>query len=264
MAVTLTYDATLARVRLSATVGGTVAYAVADRSTNGVQWTPVRGSGRLAPSAGVVSVDDYEFPPGVAVTYRVRGYTAVDVVVSTETEVITALIGRTWLKSVARPFLNSEVTVVAHPEVSRKSRAGVFAVAGRTLPVVVSEVRGSRVWELRVRAETAADARRLDFLLAGGDVLYVQVPAGSDLPGGYVSVGDYSERRISPVPADLRRVFTLPMTEVAAPGPDVVGYASTWAGLLADFGTWADVLAAFATWADVLEYVADPETVIVP
>lgn len=264
MSVTLAYDGNLARVRISATVGGGVVHAVADRSVDGIRWTTVRGGGQLTPSTGTVRVDDYEFPPGQPITYRVRGLSAVGVALSTETAQITAAIDRVWLKSVARPYLNTAVMPTGHPEVSRKGRAGVFEVKGRSLPVVVSEVRGGLQWTLGVRTETPAAAHRLDLLLASGDILFVQVPAGSDLPGGYVSVGDVPQRRISPVPADLRRVWTLPMTEAATPGPDVVGFTATWAGILADFATWADVLAAFPTWADLLEYVSAPETVIVP
>jgi hypothetical protein len=150
------------------------------------------------------------------------------------------------------------------PAIARKARAGVFEVKGRSLPVVVSEVRGPREWTLQVRTDTPADTRALDLLLASGDVLYVQVPPGYDLPGGYVTVGAITQQRISALPGDLRSVWVLPMTEVAAPGPDVVGYTATWAGLLAAFPTWADLVAAFPTWADAAEYVSDPETVIVP
>ncbi|HEY3484348.1 MAG TPA: hypothetical protein VGK49_03140, partial [Ilumatobacteraceae bacterium] len=60
------------------------------------------------------------------------------------------------------------------------------------------------------------------------------------------------------------RTFQLPMTEVAAPGPEVVGSTVTWETLIAEFGTWANVLAEFGTWEEVAEYVADPEIVIVP
>lgn len=264
MAVTLSYEATLARVKVSATVDPTVAYASVERTVDDIRWTTVRGGAALTPAAGAVAVDDYEFPPGVAATYRVRGYSPVDVLLSTETAVITAVIERVWLKSVARPYLNTEVVVFDYSEVSRKSRATVFQVEGRTLPVVVSSVRSSRAWDLRVRTQDPAAARALDLLLAGGDILYVQVPAGWDVPGGYVSVGDVAHKRVSRLRDDLRELWTLPMLEAAAPGPDVVGYAATWAGLLADFGSWTAVAAAFPTWADVMEYVADPETVIVP
>ena len=265
MSVTLTYDSALARVRITATVPGTALYATIDRSTNGIRWTTVRGAGDLAASLGTAAADDYEFPPGIPVTYRVRSYSGAVVLLSTETEVTTAAIDRPWLKSVSRPYLNRPVAIRGRtPAISRKARAGIFAVRGRSLPVVVSEVRGPREWELQVRTDTPADTRGLELLLASGDVLYVQVPPGYDLPGGYVTAGDVTQQRISALPGDLRSVWSLPMTEVAAPGPDVVGYTATWAGISAAFGSWTGLIAEFSSWPDAAEYVSDPETVIVP
>ena len=265
MSVTLAYDAGLARVRVSvdALPGGT-AYVRLDRTVNGVQWAGVRGGDRLTPAAGVAAVDDYEFPPGVATTYRARAYSAVDVVLGTQTATTTAVIDRVWLKSVARPFLNRAVVTRDYSTVQRKARAGVFAVAGRTLPVVVSEVGGPREWTLEVLTSTLAEAHAVDLMLASGDILYVQVPAGVDIPGGYVSAGDVDLARVSRTLRDDRRLVSIPMTECAAQGPEVVGYTATWAGLLAAYGSWSAVLAAFPTWSAVLEYVAAPDTVIVP
>ena len=249
MSAALSYDGTLARVRLSATVPGAAAYAMVDRSTNGIRWTVVRGASRLDPTGGTVTVDDYEFPPGQATTYRVRAYSGAEVLLSTDTAAITAAIDRVWLKNVTRPFLNRPVAVAGRPEISRKARAGVFPVLGRSLPIVVSELRGPSQWTLPLRTESAAESRLVELLLASGDVLYLQVPPAYDnIPGGYVHVGDVSWRRLSPLPGDRRYVWTLPMTAVAAPGPDVVGATVTWETLLASFGSWAAVGAAFGSW----------------
>ncbi|WP_433793935.1 hypothetical protein [Actinoplanes sp. CA-252034] len=265
MSAALTYDGALARVRLSAPVPAAAAYATVDRTTNGVQWTVVRGAGRLTPAGATVTVDDYEFPPGQATTYRVRAYNSGGVLLATDTAAITAAIDRVWFKNVTRPFLNRPVTVVNRPEIGRKSRAGVFPVLGRSLPIVVSELRGPSQWTLQLRTSSAAESRLVELLLASGDVLYLQVPpAYDDVPGGYVHVGDVVWRRLSPLPQDRRYVWTLPMTAVAAPGPDVVGATVTWETLLASFGSWAAIGAAFGSWAEVLEYVSDPEVVIVP
>jgi hypothetical protein len=265
MSVTLTVDDALARVRLVATVGGTVAYAVIDRSTNDVRWTTVRGGSVVVPASLAVRLDDYEFPPGVATTYRVRSYTSGNALVSTETAVITASITRVWLKSVARPFLNRPVVLMNRPEISARSRNGRFDIKGRSLPIVVSEVRGPAEWTLRVRTADAADTRALELMLASGDVLCVQAPADvDDVPTGHVDVGDTSRRRVSALAGDRRQDFVLSMTEVAAPGADVVGVTATWDSVKLEFATWNAVKTEFATWADLLEHVADPETVIVP
>lgn len=262
MSVTVTYDATLARARVAATDAFSASYITVQRSTNGVTWTTVRGAAALP--AGSASIDDYEFVPGVLNTYRARSFSAVDVLLGTQSNTITPSIDRVWLKSVTRPFLNMAVTVQDYTSPSRRSRAGLFEVPGRSYPVRVGDVASSRSWATTVLTRDLTEARSLEYLVQSGDVVYVQVPAGFDIPGGFVGLGDMTRERFSRTLADDRRLFTLPMTEVAAPPPNVVGFTATWAGIIAEFGTWADVVAAFPTWADVLQYVSDPSVVEVP
>lgn len=237
-----------------------------DRSVGGVRWETLRGAEALTPDAlnGSVQADDYEFEPGALTTYRARLFSAVDVVVFTHTDTITPDIDGVWLKSVARPYLNRKVIVQDYGDVSRKARAGIFAVAGRTMPVVVSEVTSSRDWQMSLLTRSLDDAHALDLLFASGDIVQVQAPSDCDVPSGYVSVGDSSKSRVSRSLRDDRRLFSVGVTECARPGPDIVGSTATWAALLADFGTWNAVLANFPTWQDVLDYVASPETVVVP
>jgi hypothetical protein len=265
MTVNLTYDTGLSRVRVVGDVDAGSSYGVIERSSNGTQWTTVRGAGDLTPGVGdTVSADDYEFAPGVSNTYRVRGFSAVDVQLSSETASTTPVIDRVWLKSVARPYLNRAVVVQDYTAPTRRARAARFDIVGRSMPVVVSEVSSGREWSLRVMTYDLAEAHAVELLLASGDVLHVQVPPGFDIPGGYVGVGDQTRDRISRPLSDNRRLFSIPLYEAAAPGPDVVGFTATWEGLLAEYGTWTEVLAAFPTWADVLEFVTSPDTVIVP
>jgi hypothetical protein len=75
MTVTLTYDSTLARVRVTATGLAAADVASVERSTDGVRWTTVRGASAVPVSAGALgrTVDDYEFSSDVLTTYRVRG-----------------------------------------------------------------------------------------------------------------------------------------------------------------------------------------------
>lgn len=169
-----------------------------------------------------------------------------------------------WLKSIARPFLNRQVAVIFKPDVdvTRPARAGVFNVVGRTFPVAVNTVRGSRRWTMFVRTYTAAEADELDLMLASGDTLLVQGPADCVLETGYVTVGDATNTRHPLRP--LKRLWELPMVEVAQPGPDVVGALGTWQTVLNTYATWADVIAANLTWADLLTLVGDPSEVIVP
>lgn len=256
MSLTATYDPDLSRVRLAGTVLGVAATALFERSSNGVRWTTVRGGGAVPVTAGAAAVDDYEFVPAAVNYYRVTAGATVF------TTTITPAQTGVWLKSITRPFLNRAVQVVGHSDIERRARNGIFEVKGRSDPVAVTDVRNSRSWEMTVWVDSVADADALELVFASGDPLYVQTDGALDIPGGYVVVGDLTRRRYGRV--SPRRYFDLPMRNVAAPGPDIVGSTVTWETLMAEFGTWADVLAAFGTWADVAEYVASPSVVIVP
>lgn len=261
MSVTATYDSTISRVRVVATDAFTAEYITVQRRVPGGLWTTVRGGGELAVPA---AVDDYEFIPGVVNTYRAQSYSPVDVLLGTESGTVTPTIIQPWLKSITRPFLNMPVTIQEYTQIARQSRAGVFNVPGRSFPVRVGDVASSRSWSYQILTADLAEARSLEYLIQSGDVIFVQVPTGFDIPAGYVGVGDMDLSRVSRTLADDRRLFSLPVVEVAPPAASVVGYTATWAGLLAEFGTWADVLAEFGTWAEVLEHVSDPSIVVVP
>ncbi len=182
---------------------------------------------------------------------------------NSQTASITPTLDSVWIKSIARPFLNQKVTQVYRDDrpVVRPARAGIFDVVGRTLPIAVSTVRASRRWTMFLRTTTAVTAENLDLALASGDVLLIQAPAACDTETGYVSVGDTTVTSHPLRP--LKKTFALPMTEVAPPGPDVVGATSTWQSVLNAYATWADVLAANLTWADLLTLIGDPSEVIV-
>ncbi|WP_371409731.1 hypothetical protein OG423_14090 [Micromonospora zamorensis] len=228
-----------------------------ERSTDQIVWSTVRGGAALTPVADEVRLDDYEFTPDVTNYYRVGAlFTG---------SIVPDLGGVVWLKSLARPYLNQQVTVRDYSEVTRRARAGVFEVVGRSVPVAVTDVRGSRQWSLDVNTYSARERSDLDMLLASGDILLVHVPASgrvSATPGGYVTVGD--TREVTPPTSDLAmRVFSLPCVEVAAPGPDVLGATITCQGVLDMYATCAALLAAHPTCLSVLELIGDPTDVIV-
>ena len=270
--LTAVYDPTLARITLTA-----AGLNAATARTEILRWedgepptfergTVVRGSDIGAATAGVVH--DYEFAPGKANRYALYNYTVdgsgLEVVSSTPQDT-TPTLGAVWLKSVARPFLNRTVTVTDFSDVSRPARGSVVDVLGRRLPVAVTEVRGSRQYELTVRAADAAEVGALALMLSFGDTLFVHVPADCPVPAsGHFYVGDVSERR-PPKHDSFARYFSLPLTEVDAPDASVVGYTITWAGVMAAWATWAAVLAdpAVPTWLDLVEYVSAPSDEVV-
>ena len=245
-------------------------HAVVERSTDGVTYTTVRGATDVGVTTGCELerlVDDYEFPVGVTVTYRVRSYTDDDVLGVTTTCQIEVDLEDVWLKSIGRPFLNQILHCVSNPTpIVRRARNNISPIVGRSYPVAVTDLRGSREVTVPVITQTTQERQDLDLLLASGDPVFIQTPAGHPLPTMYAVIEDTTESR--PVRNRLCnndwRLFELPMVEVAAPGPDVVGSTGTWQTVVNTYATWADVMAANATWADLLNLIGDGSEVLVP
>src|SRR5690606_5468640 len=124
--------------------------------------------------------------PNVTNYYRGQGETAR--VLPGTTEV--------WLKSRSLPWLNKTGEGVAFSDSTRRARAGVFDVIGRSMPVAVNDVRGGREFTLTLYTATDAEYRDLDIFTASGDPIFIQVPAGSRVPAGYFTVGDVQSARL--------------------------------------------------------------------
>lgn len=182
--------------------------------------------------------------------------------VSRETQTITPTLTSVWLKNPQRPYLNRAVTVTDWTDVERPARTGVFDVVGRSFPVGVTELRGSRRYTLTITTTTLAAATDIDGCLSAGEPVLIHTPAGCPVPGMYAVVGDTAESRRSK--RTLRRYFTLPLTEVAAPAGTLIGATVTWQGVINAFATWEALIAAEPTWSDLLDRIGTPGDVQVP
>jgi hypothetical protein len=266
MTLTATYDPVLSRVRLDADLlGASATYAVIDRTTNnGITYTTVRGGSEVEVTSQEISgLDDYEFPANIPVTYRIRSYDVSDALQTTQTTSITATLTSPWLKFIARPYLNREITLMGAGPIERSTRTGVFEVIGRSTPVAVTDLHSSRRVTISVKTETEAQARDLDLALSNGLPVYLHTPEGFFVPTMYAVVGDYGQEAVVPVTPFTTRRFNIPLIETAAPAADVVGSAGTWAILQSSYATWDQVIDDFATWNDVAELIGDPSDIIV-
>lgn len=266
MAITATYDPVLSRIKLAATLlGASATYAVFDRTTNGgVTYTTVRGGTAVPVASQNAALDDYEWPAGVAMTYRVRSYNVSNVLQQTFTVAKTQDLTDVWLKVPAAPYMNRKVTVSSAGDRSRPARRAVFDIVGRSNPVAVSDIRSSLSFEARLRTFTYEEEQTLDFILQSGEILFFHLPlANKCMPGGYYSAGDVvwgpPSSRAKP-----DRIFSVPLTGVAAPGADVISSTYTWTSAVADYATWTALLAANASWSVLLTRVGTPSDVVVP
>jgi len=271
VACSLSYDATLGRVRVDATsLGGTAVTATVERSDDaGSTFAFIRGGTGIPVSGGatLLTTDDYEYTIGHQLTYRVRGQNSSGAQTASTTCTITVNQTQVWLKSVERPFLNRELDCVLNPSpIGRESRGGIFDILGRSFPVAVTDVRSGLNVNLRTVTRTYDEQEGLDFLLASGDLLYLQTTATFPLSSMFVAVENTEEDR--PVrnrdcDVDIRS-FTLPLVQIELPEDDVVGHTFSWYSVIVTYSTWSDVIADNATWADLLEHVAEPSEVIIP
>lgn len=265
MSVTLTNETANGRIKIAVTSLGSADIATVERSTDQIRWTMVRGANAVVPVGSAITVYDYEFAPNVANYYRARGIDLPSTILSTQTANITPALTVVWLKSVARPFLNLVVELADDRfDVSRASRGAAYPIVGRSLPVAVTDLRGSRVYTIALRTDDPADADALDVLFSTGDILFLQAPEGFVVPSGgvYVTAGDATATLLSP-PDDLRWLVVA-MTEVVAPGADVVGAGGTWQSVLNTYTDWTDVLGSVSSWKELLEITGSPADVIVP
>jgi hypothetical protein len=187
-------------------------------------------------------------------------------IVTPQSDDITATLTEVWLKSIIRPYLNREVRVVGFDQVARTANLGLFDVVGRSYPVAVTDVRGSRRYNLTIRTETRDEAESFDLVLASGDPIFLHSPEVDHLwlPSAlYAVIGDTTQTRLG-TKDNATTDFTLPLTEVAAPADDVVGITISWQGIVNAHADWADVMTAFADWSAVLEAIGEESDVIVP
>lgn len=256
---TVSYDRIRGRIRVHA-VGmptGTVRAEVSSRPLGSTKWAPVRG-GKVAVSGGRFqrSVDDYEFTAGGGMQYRIQAITTAELVTPVnvaQTVVVTMpdTLDQVWVKFIVAPAQNQRVQLVGWSEVARKSRSAVFGVRNRPDPIVVSDVHTSRAVTVELLTHTYAEAERLDAALSAGFPCFFQTPGNVPLRSMYATVGDFTWRR-SGVRESPRRVFSVPLTEVAPPPLSIVGPGFTFQTILDGFDTFADLLDSADSFLEVV------------
>jgi hypothetical protein len=223
---------------------------VSRRPAGGGTWQLVRGgtvdvvNGRMKRR-----VDDYEFPSGIDLEYRIEGVTGASggaLVVQTATVRRTSVADSVWLKFITQPSLNRRLDFMGRTDIARNSRSAVYNVQGRSDPVVVSDVHSSRQFTIKAATQTPSDTDALDHALSQGLPCYLQVPASINCPSVYAVIGDYSFD--PPARKSTRNVFTIPLVEVSPPPPTIVSPQATWQQLVDQYPTWTDVLAAVPNW----------------
>lgn len=254
---TAQYDEERGRVRVSAVgMASSVIRVVVDaRPAGSSRWRQVRG-GKVTATGGETSrpVDDYEYLSGAVMQYRITALSSPenspDVVVHSKIITVDDIPQSFWVKFIASPYLNKRVEFSSFGAVARKSKNASFSVRGRKLPIGVTDVHDGRAMTVVVVTHTIAEREALDGALDSGAPVFWQTPVSNACPSMYAMVGDYSWRPLSRT--SHRAEFTVPLTEVDAPPPSIVGTGLTWAVIAATYGSWSELVDTFDSWTELL------------
>lgn len=267
------------------TAGVTSIFASTTQLSVGARTTPeadlltgsvMRAEMRSGINGTIVANPDFTAQPGgttVFVDSAGRTWTLggnAEIVDAQDTTTITpSLGGQTWLKSIKYPFLNRPIKVLNFSDIARAARSGVFDVKGRSVPVAVHDLRGSPTFDLEVATrdfdddtfDALVESRNMDLTLAAGGTMFVHVPDGDEVPGGYVTIGNTAAHRIAPG-TGMTRMYTLPCQVVAKPSPEIVGTTMTWRTVERLYGSWQQLLASNPTWADLFQLIGSPDDLV--
>jgi hypothetical protein len=258
---TATYDDRRGRIRVQVQglASSVIRAIVYSRATGTSRWRVIRG-GRVAVANGrfVRAVDDYEWPAGPGVEYRIDALSSPEnvtpeSVVQTAFADIGDVLDAAWLKFIPAPHTNIKVRLIADPwELEQQGRNSVHEIDGRPDPIVVTDVHGSISTSVRFITHTDAERIALGKALSQGAPGFLHVPASVPLPSMYVAIGTHRAVRTGNRRTSRKYVWTVQITQVSPPPPSVVGSGMTWGTLLEQYETWGDVLEAFPTWRDVI------------
>lgn len=257
-ATKIDYDDSRGRVRLEVDdlPSAAVRAVVYAKTQNQSQYREVRG-GRVSVENGAFSrpVDHYEYAMGGVTTYKIvtlsSSENVPDVIVGQSIVSYTDTRDQAWLKFIALPYLNRKITLADPGPITRESRAGIFNVIGQSEPVVVTDVHSSRRVSIKIITRTTVERNDLDLALSQGAPVFLHVPPESPVPSMYAVVTGYSFDRIDQKKEPA--IFEVPLIEVSAPPPSVVGSTMTVQRLLDLHATVQDVLNSYNTVQGVLD-----------
>jgi len=256
---TASYDGRRGRVRikvvgLSSNVVRAIVYS---RPAGTGRWTEVRG-GRVAVIAGTLErpVDDYEYRGGAVMEYRIQALASPenspDDIVQTKILTVSDIPDVFWLKFIASPYLNRRVKFHRFSPISRRSKNATYQVRGRVGPVSVTDVHDARAMTVQLVTFTVEEREGLDQALSLGAPILFQAPDDHPVPTMYATIGDYGWESLSQLPGRFRALFTIPLTEVSAPPPSIVGVGLTWAAVATQYGSWQELTDSVDSWRELM------------
>ena len=230
------------RVLLEVTLATDATISILRQDPDG-RWRPVRGAEPAALAGGTWTGWDYEAPYGVDVTYQLVAASGTQTFGPYRLEVSLP-----WLIHPGVPSRSVAIRVQSLSEITTPIRQGVFAVLGRSTPVVVSQQRDADMYNLVLRTDGPNDHGLLREVLADGSTLLLNIPdsLGWDFTDGWISVGEVKTRRLAGYGTDPVRYLDLPVRLVDRPAG---GQQSQWTcdTLLSEQSSCDTLLASYAS-----------------
>lgn len=204
------------------------------------------------PAAGtVVAVDAIAFEAGTSVAYSEGPRTLVS-------NPVTVDIDTAFVTVPGLPGLRMPLTLVAKPGASRERPATVITPRGRRNRVVISDALKGRLFQVRVRSKTFAEADLLEDLAESGATLLLRMP-GTRWPWVYATVTKLEAEPVvhyrpaadaSPTDVSAWEEWVLSCEESDPPVGGITGDPTgSWDAITAAGLTWDQLTAAGVTWA---------------
>lgn len=250
--ITVTSDDINGRLAIDLTGGpvGTPVY-VLRRDTNGTSLVRPTSLGTALWLAGtpttVPTFYEYEARQGLQTDFIVTDQNGAQLVTA---RFVVPTWG-TWLKSPGKPSLNLRCDWQGDDAFTRSVPQVLLQPRGSKFPLALTERRNAPVGSILLATNTDDDALAMGQLIADGQVLMVDVPPQYGVPVRYVSVGAAAvAREVKDFPTP-HRLWTLPVTEVAAPIGLAAGAGFTYDALNALASAYIGFPAIFATYGDL-------------
>lgn len=211
---------------------------------------PIRQGNPVVLAAGVATVFDYEAAFGSTVTY------SVSLTAGSPAGALTSFTvpdpGVPWLVHAGLPELSVALPLVTDwPGWQYAVPQGVFAVAGRRAPVVVTGRRQTGVGSLSLVTQSPDEDRRLQRILDDGTALLLKGSSADEPVNRWVAVGDVTDQPYrTPVGGQLRDLveWTLQLRVVDAPSGTALAPV-TYADSSLSFSSYADAATKAPTYA---------------
>ena len=221
--------------------------------------TAVRGAAHASIS-GTFFVVDFEAPLGEPVSYTAIGYDTQDR--PSEPSLVSTAVtlagdgGCPWVHDPLIPSGATRWLVTDWTERTHGRDRSVLWPIVSDVAVVITGPRQKPASTMELITRTDGDAQAL-VVLSDSPALLIRPDPSWGWRYGYYNVGELEERRRVPGrPANPDRLWSLPLTPVAPPPPELEAPAHTWAEVIRLYDRWRSVVATKRSWLDLIR---DPD-----